>query len=126
MSNIIDCPTTGDYRLTRWSNEALFLTTTRRRIQRVDALRAFGLTLTSDAAVPSSYSYKSLMKDRSFPTALAADPLQVQAAPSVALYQYQICPFCNAAKAVLCQCSLRGSLSQSIDQGQVQMVRIMY
>jgi hypothetical protein len=72
--------------------------------QRVDALRAFGFSLTSDAAVPSNHSLKSVAKkNRYFSTAAAsaAPSLQVQADPSVTLYQYQICPFCNTAKAVL-------------------------
>ena len=47
----------------------------------------------------SSYSYKSVMKDRYFSTAAAADPSQVQAALTITLYQHQICHFCNAAEA---------------------------
>lgn len=74
----------------------------RSTIQRVGALSAFGLTLTltTDAAVTSSSSSSTtaVKKDRYFSTsgAAAATP-----APSVTLYQYQICPFCNTAKAVL-------------------------
>lgn len=70
--------------------------------RRVDALRASGFTLTtSEAAVPSSHYYRQVTKDRYF-SAAAAPSQQAQADPlSVTLYQYQICPFCNTAKAVL-------------------------
>jgi microsomal prostaglandin-E synthase 2 len=78
----------------------------RSTVRRVGALRAFGLTLTSVAAVPSSSSCQSVTKkDRYLSTAAASAAsslnLQVPADPSITLYQYQICPFCNTAKAVL-------------------------
>jgi hypothetical protein len=81
----------------------------RSTVRRVGALRAFGLTLTSAAAVPSRSSCQSVTKkDRYLSTAAASAAsvapslqVQVQADPSIKLYQYQICPFCNTAKAVL-------------------------
>jgi hypothetical protein len=84
----------------------------RSTVQRVDAVRAFGLTLTlnPDSEFPSKHFHHQrsslesstlVTKNRYFSTASAAAPSQIQSDPSVTLYQYQICPFCNTAKAVL-------------------------
>jgi hypothetical protein len=60
------------------------------------------LTLLSEAAVPSSCSYKSVTKEAlllfnsfSFTTTSPSGSI------SITLCHYQICPFCNAVEAVL-------------------------